>query len=517
MPQKPTRDQKKRNPRNFPFYPILFGIFPVLALTAYNISQIDLSAAYRSFLITLILTLGLFGILRIIMRDWSRAALLSLFLLILFLSYGHVYTLLKDVKVFGVLIARHRSLAVVWVALTLLVIWFSTRKSIDFSFATQALNIVSVLLVVYSVFQIARYEGEHYLIKPVLSETNLPTKTASPSSSSPDIYYIILDAYGRTDTFQQVYNFDNSSFLNSLKDRGFYIANCSQTNYGYTELSLASSLNLDYLDNLNSGLSDPEDLIQQNYVRRFLKSQGYRIVSFETGFRWSQWEDADVYLSLQKTLSVINPFESVYLETTPVRILMDYETGKYMTQAASLGTINTVLDFDALHYAQIMHNLDLMKTIPASIKGPKFVFAHFVIPHPPYIYSSTGALVPDATNYSQVIAGYRNAVIFIDTEMLEVVDKIIANSTTPPIIVIQGDHGPFTYNTPLQHMSILNVYYLPGAKNSLYSSISPVNTFRVIFNSYFGMQFPLLKDVSRYSPSNNRENFTIIPNACGTN
>jgi hypothetical protein len=140
-----------------------------------------------------------------------------------------------------------------------------------------------------------------------------------------------------------------------------------------------------------------------------------------------------------------------------------------------------------------------------------------VIPHPPYIYSSTGALVPDATNYSQVIAGYRNAVIFIDTEMLEVVDKIIANSTTPPIIVIQGDHGPFTYNTPLQHMSILNVYYLPGAKNSLYSSISPVNTFRVIFNSYFGMQFPLLKDVSRYSPSNNRENFTIIPNACGTN
>jgi len=517
MPQKPTRDQKKRNPRNFPFYPILFGIFPVLALTGYNITQIDLSTAYRSILLTLILVLVLFGALRLILRDWSRAALLSLCLLILFFSYGHVYTLLKNVAVFGIPIARHRILIVVWVILAVLAGWIATRKSIDFSSATLGLNVLTILLLVFPVFQIIHFESKRYTPGPTFSGTASPNSIPNSPSNSPDIYYIILDAYGRTDTFQQVFNYDNSDFLSSLKDRGFYIASCSQSNYGYTELSLASSLNIDYLNNLNSGLSDPEDLIQQNVVRRFLKSQGYTIVSFETGFAWSQWENADYYFPLQKRLFVINPFESLYLETSPLSILLDYETGNNVTTEASSGTISSVLDYDAIHYAQIMHNLDLLKSIPNTIKGPKFVFAHFVIPHQPYIYSATGALVPDPTSSSGKITGYRNAVIFIDSAISQAVDQILANSARPPIIVIQGDHGPYIYNTPLQHMAILNAYYLPGAKNSLYPSISPVNTFRVILNSYFGMDFPLQKDVSLYSHVNTKEEFTVIPNACGSN
>ena len=32
---------------------------------------------------------------------------------------------------------------------------------------------------------------------------------------------------------------------------GFYVANCSQSNYPRTDVSLGSSLNLDYLQNLN--------------------------------------------------------------------------------------------------------------------------------------------------------------------------------------------------------------------------------------------------------------------------
>jgi len=51
-------------------------------------------------------------------------------------------------------------------------------------------------------------------------------------------------------------------------------------------------------------------------------------------------------------------------------------------------------------------------------------------------------------------------------------------------------------------MEILNAYYLPErGKAALYESISPINTFRVILNLYFGAHLELLSDESYYSDS----------------
>ena len=45
----------------------------------------------------------------------------------------------------------------------------------------------------------------------------------------------------------------------------------------------------------------------------------------------------------------------------------------------------------------------------------------------------------------------------------------------------------------LQKTGILNAYYLPGADPRVfYPTISPVNSFRVVFNTYFGASLPLL-------------------------
>jgi hypothetical protein len=63
-------------------------------------------------------------------------------------------------------------------------------------------------------------------------------------------------------------------------------------------------------------------------------------------------------------------------------------------------------------------------------------------------------------------------------------------------------------------MKILNAYYLPGHADQLYTSISPVNTFRVVLNSYFGTNFPLLEDVSYYSSLSCHYDFTVMPDTC---
>jgi hypothetical protein len=514
MHNQATSNIRKTGWKAFPFYSLLFGIYPVLALTAFNIAQIDLAATYRAFFFSLVLAGVLLIVLRLILRNWARAAFLSLLLLVLFYSYGHIYTLLKNVSLLGIVIGRHRLLGPFWAVLAGLAIWMSARKSTNLVAATPWLNILSGLLLIFPLYEMIHFELISRPGKP-LSGTFSSSGTPSQSPQTyPDIYYIIPDAYMRSDNIKALYDYDNSAFLEALTQRGFYVANCSQSNYAYTELSLASSLNLNYLDQL-SGTNHFMDvqLIQSNAARDFLKAYGYTTVAFETGFSWSEWKNADVYYKFKLNNYLFNEFELLFLQTSLARIPMDY-ISQYK-----------VISAGAIHHDRIIYNLKLLKNLPAAEKSPKFVFAHLIIPHPSYVFGSHGEYVPDPNglfgpetdsplNDTTDLTGYPNSINFIDEQILVVVDQILANSKTPPIIIIQGDHGAFRYDLPAQRMSILNAYYMPGNQAQLYPTITPVNTFRVIFNSYFGQNFPLLKDASWFSPNDDRFNFTLVPNTC---
>jgi len=77
--------------------------------------------------------------------------------------------------------------------------------------------------------------------------------------------------------------------------------------------------------------------------------------------------------------------------------------------------------------------------------------------------------------------------------MLEILEILIEESDVPPIIVLQADTGTGSGS----EFKILNAYYLPDdGYESLFSTISPVNTFRLIFDTYFGSSLGLLPDYS---------------------
>jgi hypothetical protein len=106
------------------------------------------------------------------------------------------------------------------------------------------------------------------------------------------------------------------------------------------------------------------------------------------------------------------------------------------------------------------------------------------------------------------IAGYRRQIQHVNRLVIETLDAILQRSTAPPIIILQGDHGPGAYlhwgsleNTfPAERFGILNAYYFPDRDYSLLSpSISPVNSFRVLFNQFFGADYELLPDRHYYS------------------
>ena len=158
------------------------------------------------------------------------------------------------------------------------------------------------------------------------------------------------------------------------------------------------------------------------------------------------------------------------------------------------------------------------------MEGPKFVFTHIMAPHPPFVLDAAGnAIEPDrpynigdATSFNgtpdEYASGYIGEVRFLNQRLMNVIDLILAQSKQPPIIIIQGDHGPGKHislvelnNTCLkERYSILNAYYFPdGDYRHLYPSITPVNSFRVVLNQYFDSGLELLEDRNYYSTWSN--------------
>jgi hypothetical protein len=155
------------------------------------------------------------------------------------------------------------------------------------------------------------------------------------------------------------------------------------------------------------------------------------------------------------------------------------------------------------------------------MQGPKYVHVHLILPHPPFVFGPDGEFTnpADFWNEKKVYPGnkfrigYINQLQFVNTKLLEMIDTILAESETPPIIILQGDHGPWLQPDP-QRFFILNAYYLPDNKTELYPTISPVNSFRVVFNDYFGANYDMLKDTTYFSPVPKLYNFSESPYPC---
>lgn len=495
--------------RAFPIHPFTFAVYPILALLAFNIAEVNISSGIRPLLLSVFMAGILVLILYGVFRDWQRAALVSTLILILFYAYGHVYILLKGVNIGGFYLFRHRTLIPLWIGLAVLLVWWLSRRSFGTETATYVLNLVGLFLLIFPVFQLTSFFLQN---RSSQTQQNTSALNLHLGDNPPDIYYIILDGYGRADVLKNEYEYDNSDFLNGLRDLGFIVGECSQSNYAQTQLSLASSLNFNYIDALSDrfvpGSDDRtglDEFIHHGAARQSLEKAGYQTVAFATGFLATELRDTDYFLSPEYSSGQLNEFESLLMETTLARLLQDSNRFGMQTAGSELFRERTLFALDKLDKLSY-------------VQGPKFVFIHLVIPHPPYVFGPTGGPVEPAdvgtTKTQEGASHYRDQVIYINSRMTEIVPKIIASSTTPPIIVIQGDHGPTVASSPRSRMSNLNAYFLPGADASIYPTITPVNTFRVIFNEYFGQNLELLDDVSLYSDYTDPFNFKVIQNTC---
>ncbi|MCC6499622.1 MAG: sulfatase-like hydrolase/transferase [Anaerolineales bacterium] len=491
-----------------PWYSILFGAYPVLALMAVNVGQIKVEAGWRALIICLAFAGILFLLLRLILRDWNRAAFLSALWMALFFSYGHVFITLTE-KFSDVDFESWLLLA--WLILFLLAILWAVKRSPS---SPAALNVIALGLVVMSLWQI-QPEVRKGSVHRVAAENAPVDENLTRPENPPDVYYFILDMYTRADLLQEAYGYDNSAFLDALRARGFYVAQCSQSNYVRTELSVASSLNMAYLQGLDSSF-DPEsikrrvlwDSYKHNAVRYNFETLGYKTIAFATGFAWNELDDADVFFTPPPFSAGMTEFETLFLNTTLARYVKEFgwvDADEVMGQNFR---DRTLLVFDSMG--------DI-----ARMDEPTFAYVHLISPHPPFVFGPNGepTYPPDFWNEKRqypkdlYARGYQNQLTFLNQKVLEAVDTLIAESDTPPIIILQGDHGPWLQSNN-KRMWILNAYYLPNHDQGLYPTISPVNSFRYIFDEYFKGNYDMLPDVSYFSPVPKLYNFSEVKNNC---
>jgi hypothetical protein len=260
--------------------------------------------------------------------------------------------------------------------------------------------------------------------------------------------------------------------------------------------------------------------IKDNRVRRELECLGYTTVAVETGAFWTEWDDADYFLRRRAgplgelgLLGGVSRLEAEFLKTT---LLRSYQDGAISMASRDTNLLSPASESRAL----ILFEFEQLSRIP-ELPSPKLVFVHMLAPHPPFVFGATGEPVDvgefdtgrggDLSEEAQLRAN-ADQVTYLNARLLETIQTILRESRHEPIIIIQGDHGWADRNEE-DKLSILNAYHLPGQGRSLlYPRITPVNSFRLIFDTYFGGNLGVLEDISYFSTETGEYDFVQVPN-----
>jgi hypothetical protein len=470
------------------FYPFLFAAYPLLFLYAHNVSEMSISQIVMPAVVSVLAAFLLWMLLSLILKDVSKAALATSLVLFFFFFYGHFYELLEKQDVF---VLKHSLLLPGALLVLGYCIYFIKIARRNFQTTSRILNVVAAVLIVINLGMIASFEitkagPQNEVVEP---ETGaITTIDQTKLNTMPDIYYLIFDEYANPSTIKEYYNYDNSQFVADLTDKGFFVAGASKTKTMYTQKSIASALNMEYFtDEVADQIAYQK--ITSNKVVDFLTARGYKYVYFGTWFEFGKYKiNADLYYNFYDTSqhsAVVPEFSRIFWNSTMLRPFYDY-----LTQD----------QYETYYRAGLMNTLEQLKKMP-EVPGPKFVFAHIMCPHHPFVFGANGEHVSLAGFYNwRDRQFYLGQYIFITKQIEELVDMLLQTSVSPPVIIIQSDHGVRPIHADIdiggeEWQKIFNAYYLPGGgEKLLYDSISPVNSFRIIFNYYFGTDYELLKD-----------------------
>ena len=487
--------------RNVPLYGWLLATLPALRVFADNVDRLAVSWLFVCLAITSAIYFTGRGLLRAALRDKELADPIWAILYICVIAAGFFFPT-KDNELVWIGLCTAAMTAVVLVA--------AIRQYAGLALAIFA-GVWCVLPLVLMVRSPVWFERPAIRTMAAQAFADLPQPARAGDVDIRDIYYLIFDRYARGDQLKDVYGFDNEPFIRELEARGFAVAEQSFANYQRTTHSLISSLNLDYLDALGGEAARSShdwvplyEMLQDFRLRRFLDAQGY-----EFHFFGSWWEPTRVNRFAHANHNVMAIPE-------PLRAMLDQSLIPYLAQLAGL----KLFDHRLTQCQRSKLAFKELTALAGQTQTARFVFAHFLVPHPPFVVDADGRCISAVEATSRTRAeNYTRQVMFTNKEILKFLDVAMNRPGPKPIIILQSDEGPWPQrfagdeitrlgadvtpvdwrtSTPselVEKMAILNAIYLPDRDMSrIPETATPVNSFRMVLREYFGVPLNPLPD-----------------------
>jgi len=506
---KPTKSFLEK----YGIHSFLLPLFAVLHTYRQYYGLVDIDATAKILGELVLSFLGFFLLVLAITKNINKSLQLTTLSGFVYLFYGVIKDFFQ-VTLHLSIVAKY-SVLLPALGIAVVILSRATLKKKDFRRINLFQNLLLLIFIVIDVIGIMASNNPLLLQQNLLAKNSHRKldKVANPCSK-PNVYYIVLDCYPGTLFLEDYMRYDNSCFNKALEGEGFRVLSNPKSNYNWTAFSISSTLNFEYLQKVKSfspvnSMDYTQAMLttKESVVPKIFKENGYSIYNlsiFDIGGMPAVHKENFLTLSEREVL-----LYNTLLERLKRDLLWNFTKGKY-----KVAFIQKMLQRkrDKLAREQVkkrdFNNIiidSLMKIPRQETNSPKFVYAHFYLPHPPFFYDENGS--EKALETILPVKSQENKSLFIsylkytNNVALKIINQIMQASGGNATIILQSDHGFRGFEggptRPQTFFKNYSAFYFPDKNyNALYDTMSNINTFPVIFNKYFGTNIPLQRDSS---------------------
>jgi hypothetical protein len=478
----------------FPFFLLLLPLFVAVHIEKELPGLVIYKFVYDHLIFMFLVPFVFFLFFYLFSRSVKKAALQTFTALLFFYFFGEIKTKIETWAHRS--IWQNYSLLMPLFGIPVLLIIYKVYKSKSaFSRIFLYINTALILFIAADLCILFINKKKYNRTWNDLAENYQPCD----SCVKPDIYYLIFDSYASSVELKEDFGYANTAIEDSLRSKGFKLIPNSRSNYNMTIFSIGSVFNLDYVPDADSSktyylrdLLPATKNVYKNQLIPLLEKENYQIFNHSI-FNIESYPATTPVYDIFDIRGLYREYNFVFKAFTemgyhlPPRIRFFFNEEEFHVKARQRDHLDSAI---------------FWQTVSTSLyqkEKPKFVYAHFSIPHPPYTYDSLGNQIPAYPwgTHLQWKDSYVQQTVYSNKVMLRLVDFIQGNASRPTVIIIQGDHGFRFFEKKYNQKEFLNfnaVYFSNGNYRQFTDSTTNVNTFRIVLNTFFKKEYPLLDD-----------------------
>jgi hypothetical protein len=464
--------------------PLLAAAFPILYLYGLNVWVLDLASLKEPLGYSLLVAAAVYFLFFLLQRSPASASLSATAFLLFYYTYGFLFRQLMKPDKFAV---YHFSLLPLMIALAIYAgVFISRLKPAVAASVKNIFLMMSAVLVVYNLAVISPVEWQKAQQKkaPTISVTGANDNSGA---KYPDIYYVIFDEFAGFPANSAYFHSNTiAQFETFLQQHHFFVAANSRAVTINTQTEMASRLNLQQYY-LTDDPSVTNAVLDNSKVMQVLKSYGYTTAVLNMFFQGINADYNLPYDTQQVSGMAADQFKQTFFNDTMFNAFSSY----FLSATAA----------EQKQRDLILYTLNQTANLPNTVKSPKFVYTHLLMPHEPYIFDQNGNLLPAEDNYDNHF--YQGQYEYTAKLAEDLITKLLAKAdpSNPPVIIVQSDEGARNIqrrdqnniilggvmeNYPIDNAYyILNAMYLPGFDTTqLPDNLPPIDTFVVVLNHY---------------------------------